>query len=114
MSKDGKVSLEHTITNIGAWPIEIAAWALTVLNQGGVEIIPWPTRDTVLLPNRVFGIWPYTKMTDKRMKLYDKYITIAQDVCADCPLKIGVNSEHGYAGYLLEDNLFVSFFFYFL
>lgn len=107
MSKDGKVSLEHTIKNTGAWPIEIAAWALTVLNQGGKEIVPMPTRDTGLLPNRVLGIWPYTKMTDKRMKFFDKFITIAQDVCADGPLKIGINSEHGYAAYLLQNNLFI-------
>ena len=101
------VTLKHNITNIGAWEVELAAWTLSVLAAGGMEIIPQPTRDTGLLGNRVLALWPYTNMADERVYWGDKFITLKQDVNATQPFKFGINSEHAWAAYILGDNMFI-------
>src|ERR1700704_3550768 len=55
-----RVSLRHTVANEGDQPITLAAWALTVMEPEGLEIIPQPPlgvhpRD--LLPNRGVVLW---------------------------------------------------------
>ena len=105
--KSAKVTVKHKIVNLGAWDIEFAAWALTVLARGGLEIVPQPQKDTVLLGNRLLALWPYTKMTDERVYWGDKYISLQQHPDADHPIKFGINSEHGFAAYCLNDDLFV-------
>ncbi len=101
------VTVDHYITNTGAWPVELAAWGLSVLNRGGIEIVPQPVKDTGLLGNRLLALWPYTKMNDKRVYWGDKYITLKQFPDADCPIKFGINSEHGFAAYILEGSMFI-------
>ncbi len=107
MADDGTVTAEHKVTNIGAWPIEIAPWALSVLAPGGVEIVPQPDRETELLANRVFAIWPYTDMSDERVTWGRDYIILRQDTAAKGPLKFGINSEKAYAAYFVGGCLFI-------
>lgn len=105
--KDARVTVVHKITNLGAWDVEFAAWGLTVLARGGLEFVPQPQKDTVLLGNRVLALWPYTRMTDERVYWGDRFISLQQDPKADHPIKFGINSEHGYAAYFLNGDLFV-------
>ena len=46
-----EVKLTHKIINKNAWDVEFAAWGITVMRNGGVEIIPQAKNDTGLLPN---------------------------------------------------------------
>lgn len=101
------VTVDHYITNTGAWTVEFAAWGLTVLAKNGIEIVPQPTKDTGLLGNRILGLWPYTKMTDERVFWGDKYITLRQNPAIDRKFKFGINSEHGFAAYILDGNMFI-------
>lgn len=101
------VTVDHYITNTGAWTVEFAAWGLTVLAENGIEIVPQPTKDTGLLGNRVLALWPYTKLTDERVFWGDKYITLRQDPSVDRKFKFGINSEHGYAAYILNGDMFI-------
>lgn len=102
-----KAFLTHKITNLAAWPVELAPWALTVLSAGGKEIVPQPTKDTGLLGNRLLALWPYTKMTDARVHWGDRYITLCQDTNNKDSFKIGLNSEHGFAMYFNHGDLFL-------
>ena len=104
---EDKVSIEHKITNKAPFHAEFAPWALTVLAQGGKEIIPRNTRDTGLLGNGIIALWPYTKMTDKRVFWGDKYITLKQDKNAECPFKIGLDSDYCWAAYLIHGDAFI-------
>lgn len=101
------VVVDHYVTNTGAWPVEFSAWSITVLAQGGIEIVPQPTKDTGLLGNRVLALWPYTRMTDERVSWGDRYITLKQNPSADRAFKIGINSEHGFAAYILNGDMFI-------
>lgn len=102
-----KVTVLHRLTNEGAWEAELAAWALTVLTTGGVEIVPHTQRDTGMLPNRVLALWPYTHMNDSRVTWGDRYITIKQDANATCPFKIGTSNENGWMAYMLNNQMFL-------
>ncbi len=104
---ESRVRLVHRITNLGAWPIELSAWTITVLNTGGIEIIPQPNKDTDLLPNRQIVLWPYSKMNDKRVYWGEKYIALKQDPNNKAPFKLGINNQEGWAAYARGGHLFV-------
>ena len=107
---DTHITLIHRITNTGAWEIEFAPWALTVMAAGGKEIIPQTQRDTGLLGNRVLALWPYTKMNDKRVYWGEKYITLEQNPNKSEPFKIGLSNEDGWAAYINKGNMFVKYY----
>lgn len=104
---ESRVRLVHRITNLGAWPIELSAWTITVLNTEGIEIIPQPNKDTDLLPNRQIVLWPYSKMNDKRVYWGEKYIALKQDPNNREPFKLGINNQEGWAAYARGGHLFV-------
>lgn len=105
---NGEVTVIHRITNLSPWAIEFAPWALSVMAPGGKAIIPQVKRGTGagILANRVFSLWPYSKMNDKRVYWGDLFITLQQDSEMP-PFKFGSNNEEGWAAYYLHDNLFV-------
>jgi len=110
ITDDNQVEVIHRITNVGAYPAEFAVWALSVMAQGGLEIVPVPKKDSGFLGNCWIGLWSYTKMNDERVYWGDKYITVKQDPNADCAFKFGISSEHGWAAYLNHGNMFVKYF----
>ena len=50
-----EVHLVHRLRNAGPWPVECAAWAISVMAPGGFAIAPMPTtfHPDRLLPNRI-------------------------------------------------------------
>lgn len=107
LKEGSKVEVMHRLTNKGAWPIELSAWAITVMAPGGVGIIPQGTRETGLLPNRVIALWPYSKMNDERVTWGNKYITIRQDKNKKEPFKLGISNEEGFAAYFNYNSMFI-------
>jgi hypothetical protein len=105
--KRNEVYLIHRLINKGAWTIKLAAWALTVMAPGGREIIPQIREDTVLLPNRMISLWPYTKLNDHRVHWGEKYIMLDQDRNANQAFKIGLPNKDGWAAYANNGHLFV-------
>lgn len=102
-----KVKVIHKLTNKGPWPIEYAAWAISVMAAGGVLIIPQPVRDTGLLPNRMVSLWAYSKMNDPRVYWGDRYIAIKQMHDIDSAFKLGLPDENGWAAYFNHGNVFI-------
>jgi len=101
------VTIKHYLTNKGMWDVKLAAWALTVMATGGIEIIPQEQVDTDLLPNRMLSLWPYTKLNDPRVTWGDKYILLKQDPNYEPPFKIGISNTCGWAAYANHNHLFV-------
>lgn len=95
-----KVTLEHKVTNCAKQEVNGAMWCLSVMDQGGAVIVPQPTEDIGLLNNRVLALWPYTKMTDKRIFWGDKYIALRQDPTVTEPVKFGINNTKHKAAYV--------------
>lgn len=110
-----RVTVTHILTNKGLWPVELAPWALTIVNGGGTTIIPnepYISHDEKLLPARVMAIWHYTDFTDSRWTLGKKFIRLHTDEKIDQPQKIGVADKQGWAGYLRKNELFIKTFDY--
>lgn len=110
VSLDGEgsgVRLLHRIRNESDKPVELAPWALTVLAPGGVELLAMNTEDTGFLPNRRMTLWPYTRLTDPRLCLMDRYITLNSEKGAPSPIKLGLDLKKGWAAYLNKGTLFV-------
>ena len=104
---ENKVEILHEVKNVGAWSIQFAPWALSVLAPGGFEVMPMPRRKTGLLSNRKIVLWDYTKMNDPRVTWGDKYITLRQDPNAREAFKFGIDSQHCWAAYFNHGDVFI-------
>jgi hypothetical protein len=104
------VTIDHRLTNQTPWPLNLSAWALTIMNGGGMAIIPnepYMTHEEALLPTRALATWAYTDLSDPRWTFGRKYIRLRTDASMTPPQKIGVANRRGWAGYLRDGILFV-------
>lgn len=109
------LTITHKITNIGLWPIELAPWALTIMNGGGTTIFPqepFIPHGEELLPARPLTLWHYTDMTDSRWVFGKKLVMLSTDEKLEHPQKVGAANKRGWAGYLRDKTLFVKRFLY--
>ena len=101
------VTVTHRLTNLGVWPIRLAAWAITVMAPGGVEVIPQTCVDTGLLPDRCVALWPYARMDDARVHWGDRFVVLHQDPTAKAPFKLGLTNQAGWAAYFNRHSVFI-------
>lgn len=107
---ENQVYVLHRITNRTLWDIELAPWALTVMNLGGRAIVPhepfqsWEER---LTPVRPLVLWAYTDMKDSRWIWGTKYIQLKQNPEAKTRQKLGILNTLGWAAYYLNGELFI-------
>ena len=102
------VTLTHTLTNDGLWPVELAPWAISQFRLDGTVILPMPVGNvdsSGLLHNRQISLWPYTRINDPRLKLDDDFV-LFQAEAALPPFKIGYYNPHGWMAYWLDGTLF--------
>jgi hypothetical protein len=109
------VTVEHSITNCGLWPIELAPWAITIMNgEGGGTVVipqePYIPHDDELLPARPMVLWHYTDLSDPRWTLGKKFIRLNVDASLAEPQKVGVANKQGWAAYSHNGLLFVKMF----
>jgi hypothetical protein len=105
-----EVTVTHRITNHSHFPLEFSAWALTMMAQGGLEIVSFPPRGhhpANLEPTNPLTMWAYTNLTDSRWKFTRKYLTLRQDPNNPDPQKLGTFSPNTWAAYLLHGEAFV-------
>ena len=101
-----RARIKHRIYNRGLWPITLAAWALTIMTEGGVEILPIPKEDTLFMPNYAISFWPWTRPNDHRFTLGEKYMTIRHDRNDEHWFKIGYRNTEGWGAYLINGYMF--------
>lgn len=95
-----ELKITHTITNKKDVSMKGSVWCLSVMAPGGIALVPQPTEDTGLLPNRALVMWPYARFTDSRFTICDKYLAVAQDTKATDAFKLGINNTSGYSAYI--------------
>jgi hypothetical protein len=113
------VRVLHRIKNVGHEPTDLAPWGLSVMNPGGVEILPLPPKAPHpgspknakscedFAPNQCLILWPFTDLSDSRFTFGSRYILLRQDTSKG-PTKIGLVHQMGWVGYLNEGTLFVT------
>jgi hypothetical protein len=104
---ENEVCVSHIVRNCNDWDIEMAAWAISIVGPGGMEILPLCAPDTGFLPNRMLTLWPYSKLNDRRVTFREKYILLKHEPDNAGYFKIGMRNAPGWAAYLKKDTLFV-------
>ncbi|MEO6053469.1 MAG: hypothetical protein ABIP97_05600, partial [Chthoniobacterales bacterium] len=104
-----RVTIEHCVTNKGRAPLTLASWGITVVEPGGIAIIPQPElgehpRD--FSPNRNLVLWPYTDLADDRYTFGSRYIFLRQEEERQ-PTKIGLFHREQWVAYIWENSLFL-------
>ena len=105
-----QITVTHTLQNSGAWDIELAAWALSVLVPGGRAIVPqepYGEGDAYLLPARPLVLWQYTRMNDARWTWGEKYIQARHDAALTSETKIGILNKQGWVAFALNGELLI-------
>eukprot|EP01133_Synstelium_polycarpum_P018045 gene18045-21540_t len=99
----------HRIRNLAAWPIDVAAWAVSVMAANTTAVIPLSTDEpSGLLPRTSIGVWNYTRLNDsQRLTLGPKYIICKQDTTATDNNKIGARVNNGWTAGVHGTTLFV-------
>jgi hypothetical protein len=108
------VTLHHRATNTGSAPVTLATWGITVMEPGGLEIIPRPPlgeHPQDLLPNQLQVLWPYTDASDERWRWGRQMITLRQTPHSS-PTKLGLMHRMKWVGYLTRHALFIKTFGY--
>ncbi len=104
------VRLTHALTNHGAWPVETAAWALTMFRAGGYAVVPLlPKGDHSkgdFLPTYTMIPWSYTDLSEDCWDLHRDYIGIDVDA-APGPQKLGLSNYPEWSAYFLGGTTFV-------
>lgn len=109
---DAKAEVNHIITNMGENDIKISPWAMTVVDENSLAILPQSSKDTGLLSNRNLSLWAYTDLYDDRLFIGNKYITVKQDSDCENNLKVGFNNEDGWLAMINKNQLFIKKFEY--
>ena len=104
------VRVTHALTNHGLWPVETAAWALTMFRPGGYGVLPLlPKGDHAagdLLPTYSLVPWSYTDLAQPVWELHRDFIGI--DVTkAKAAHKLGLTNYAGWSAYWLNGTTFV-------
>lgn len=110
LSSEGSfVLVKHALENTGSEPVRLSPWAITMMRPGGVGILPQQNKFNDadgLQPNRRFALWPYSRWTDRRLRLGEEFVAIKAGAPRD-GLKIGYFNPSGWMGYLFDDVFFV-------
>ena len=104
------VTLHHKLTNKGIWGVKLAPWALTIMNGGGVTIIPqepYISHDNFVLPARPLVLWHYTDLGDPRWSIGKKYIRLRTEATLAEAQKVGMLNKQGWAAYSRNNTLYV-------
>jgi hypothetical protein len=102
--------ITHRLRNLNMWEVKLAPWAMSVMETGGVAILPLPPRQSYeqnLQPTNSMTFWAYTDMTDPRWTWGKFYLLLRQDEARKNPQKIGLMAPDGWIGYARKGHLFV-------
>jgi hypothetical protein len=106
-----KVEVIHRLRNAGKASREFAAWALTMMAQGGHGITGFPPRGThpeMLAPTNPLVMWAFSDLSDPRWKFTKKYLILRQDrTNTGQPQKLGTFNPETWGAYLLNGELFI-------
>ncbi len=108
-----EVTILHRLTNRNLFAVDIAPWALSIMNGGGQTIIPQEPyishddNQNGLLPARPLVLWPFTDLTDSRWTFGKSFIRLKTDDNIKDAQKIGVLNKQGWAAYGRNGSLFI-------
>lgn len=103
------VKLEQTVTSQNLWPVDIAAWAITVVECGTAIIprVPFQTHDEYVTVTQPLALCAFTDLQDPRFTLGLPYLLLHADPALAHSQKFGLRNKQGWCAHLVDDTLFV-------
>lgn len=104
-----QVQLEHTVTSHNLWPVDIAAWVITVVQSGTAIVprVPFKSHDEYLPVAQPLALCAFTDLQDPRFTLGLKYILLRADPARTNSQKFGLRNKEGWCAHMVRDTLFV-------
>ncbi len=104
-----QVTLEQTITSRCLWPVDVAAWAITVVACGTAIVprVPFQTHDEYVTVAQPLAICAFTNLQDARFTLGSRYILLRADPAKADSQKFGLRNKQHWCAHLVDDTLFV-------
>jgi hypothetical protein len=109
----GSVRIQHILRNDTLWPVELAAWAMTIVAAGTRLIVPqepFQSHPEALSPARSMTLWSYTRMNDPRVVWGQLFIQLREDPGVDQKFKVGLGNRQGWAACWSAGSLFIKTF----
>ncbi len=103
------VRLEQTIKSHALWPVDIATWAITVV-ECGTAIVPrepFKTHAEQVVVTQPLAICAFTDLQDERFTLGLPYLLLRADPAKKDSQKFGLRNKQGWCAHLVADTLFV-------
>ncbi len=100
--KAESIAVTSRLTNEGAWPVEMAVWSLFLGAPNGRLVLPVVQRNTGLLPNTSYVLWPYSTMDDPRVRWGRRFVVLDHDQANDTAIKLGYAAEPGWLAYFSD------------
>ena len=103
------VRLEQTVTSHNLWPVDIAAWAISVVEPGTsiVPRVPFQTHDDYLPVTQPVALCAFTDLQDPRFTLGLKYLLLRGDPSRPNSQKLGLRNKQNWCAHLVNNLLFV-------
>jgi len=104
------VTVAHRVANRSSIKREYAAWALTMMAQGGTAITGFPPRGhhpANLEATNPLVMWAYTNLADPRWTFTRKYMALRQDPNNAEAQKLGLFNADTWAVYVLNGDAFL-------
>jgi hypothetical protein len=101
---DGWV-VDHALRNDSDAPMTIAPWAITQLPIGGEIVLPIPSSRDGVLPDRALVLWPYTDLSDPRIRVEADALRI-DAAPGRSALKVGAAPGDGTVAYRRRSTVF--------
>lgn len=110
MSAEGTtVRLEQKITSRNLWPVNIAAWGVSIVEPGVsiVPRVPFQTHDEHVPVTQPVALCAFTDLQDPRFTLGVKYLLLRGDPSRPTSQKLGLRNKENWCAHLVKDLLFV-------
>ena len=103
------VHLEHTVTSHSLWPVDIAVWAISIVEPGVsiVPRVPFQTHEDYVPVTQPLALCAFTDLQDPRFTLGLKYLLLRGDPDRPTSQKLGLRNKQNWCAHLVNDLLFV-------
>ncbi len=103
------VLLEQTVTSRNLWPVDIAAWAISVVACGTAIVprVPFRSHDDYVTVTQPLALCAFTDLQDPRFTLGSRYLLLRADPARTDSQKFGLRNKQDWCAHLVDDSLFV-------
>ena len=116
LDNSGEVVITHRLKNHNLWDVRTAVWALSVMREGGRNILPLPPRgrheDQDIDPCNTITMWPFTDFSDERWYLGKEYFMLKNTPGKEEGQKIAMLVPDEWIACAVNNNLFIKKFTY--